>query len=352
MKKIIILFLGCISFGSISAQWTTNGNNIYNSNSGNVGIGTTNPQSLLDVSGQLRIGKTGSAGRIDFARPGDGNYQGSLGWATDEILRQYFSGGSSSYRISSWINNQLTDVVTVNNNGNVGIGTTSPSEKLTLQGNMLIDGVSYPKIQLSNRLMLQVPIALENSYTRSFVGQNIAWNGTTNKWSVSDQVYSDFSMMRFENSGTISFYNKVNAGAQPELSNGELEAYRRMTIDYYGNVGIGTTAPQGYKLAVNGDAIFTKAKVKLFANWPDYVFHYTYRLRPLAELEKFIEQNKHLPDVPSAAEVEKNGLDLGDNQALLLKKIEELTLYVIELKKENEQQQKEIQALKNNQNKK
>ena len=85
-----------------------------------------------------------------------------------------------------------------------------------------------------------------------------------------------------------------------------------------------------YSLAVNGDALFNKVKVKLYANWPDYVFHKTYTLMPLYEVEKFIQANNHLPEVPTASEVEKEGLDIGDNQAVLLKKIEEMTLYIIE----------------------
>jgi hypothetical protein len=108
---------------------------------------------------------------------------------------------------------------------------------------------------------------------------------------------------------------------------------------FNGNVGIGTTDTKNYKFAVNGSAVFTKVVVKPYGNWPDYVFHSSFRLRPLSEVEQFIKQHNHLPEVPSADEVEKNGLDIGDNQAVLLKKIEELTLYVIE-------QQKEIKALK------
>jgi hypothetical protein len=107
-----------------------------------------------------------------------------------------------------------------------------------------------------------------------------------------------------------------------------------------GNLAIGTTNALGYKLAVNGSAIFTSAKVKLFSQWPDYVFAPTYSLRPLSEVEKYIKKHQHLPEVPSAKEVKQNGLDLGANQEILLKKIEELTLYVIA-------QQKEIDALKN-----
>lgn len=112
-----------------------------------------------------------------------------------------------------------------------------------------------------------------------------------------------------------------------------------------GNVGIGTTDTKGYKLAVNGSAIFTSVKVELYANWSDYVFEPAYKLRSLQSVEEYINQYKHLPDVPSATEIKENGIDLGQNQALLLKKIEELTLYLIELKKENEQIKDELQKL-------
>lgn len=108
-------------------------------------------------------------------------------------------------------------------------------------------------------------------------------------------------------------------------------------------IGIGTTDTKGYKLAVNGSAVFTLVKViPPSTPWPDYVFHKTYKLRPLSEVEQFIQQNHHLPEVPSAAEVEKNGLDLGKNQAVLLKKIEELTLYTIEQNKKLEAQNEKL----------
>jgi uncharacterized coiled-coil protein SlyX len=113
-----------------------------------------------------------------------------------------------------------------------------------------------------------------------------------------------------------------------------------------GNVAIGTDNPQGYKLAVNGNAIFTSAKVKLKENWPDYVFKRDYKLLSLAELEKFIQQNNHLPEIPSAEEIAKEGIDLGGNQAALLKKIEELTLYIIEQNKTIQEQHKEMQQMK------
>jgi hypothetical protein len=105
--------------------------------------------------------------------------------------------------------------------------------------------------------------------------------------------------------------------------------------DPSGNVGIGTTTIPGvYKLAVNGSMVATELKVKLQANWPDYVFEKDYPLVPLPELEKSIQQMGHLPDIPSAGEVKANdGMEVGKMQVLLLEKVEELTLYIIQLEK-------------------
>jgi hypothetical protein len=90
-----------------------------------------------------------------------------------------------------------------------------------------------------------------------------------------------------------------------------------------------------------------KVAVKGSADWSDFVLDKKYKLMPLNELEAYIDSCKHLPDVPSASEVIKTGIDVAKMDALLLQKIEELTLYVIELKKENEQQQKQILELQN-----
>jgi hypothetical protein len=111
--------------------------------------------------------------------------------------------------------------------------------------------------------------------------------------------------------------------------------------------GIAST-PKGYKLYVAEGILTEKVKVAIqnTDDWSDKVFADTYRLRSLGEVEAFINKNKHLPDVPSAIEVVEKGVDVGKMDALLLQKIEELTLYMIELKKSNEQLRKELNELK------
>ncbi|WP_052266464.1 hypothetical protein [Pedobacter kyungheensis] len=106
----------------------------------------------------------------------------------------------------------------------------------------------------------------------------------------------------------------------------------KLRIDAYGNVGINTTNPTE-RLSVNGKIRAKEIKVEA-SNWPDYVFEEDYKVGTLEGLESYIKANKHLPEVPSAKEVTANGIELGEMNKLLLQKIEELTLHLIEKDKE------------------
>jgi uncharacterized coiled-coil protein SlyX len=99
-------------------------------------------------------------------------------------------------------------------------------------------------------------------------------------------------------------------------------------------------------LAVNGTVSAQKMLISQTSRWPDYVFSKQYKLPSLGEVETFINQNNHLPGIPSAAEVEKKGIDVANNQAALLKKIEELTLYIIEQEKTIQKQNDQFKELK------
>lgn len=116
----------------------------------------------------------------------------------------------------------------------------------------------------------------------------------------------------------------------------------RLGITSAGNVGIGTDSPRN-KLDVAGTIRATEVKVE--TGWADFVFDKDYRLLSLEDVESHINEYKHLPDIPSEAEVKKNGVSLGEMQAKLLQKIEELTLYVISQDKTIKEQGEKIQKL-------
>jgi len=117
-------------------------------------------------------------------------------------------------------------------------------------------------------------------------------------------------------------------------------------INFNSKVGIGTTNPSE-KLEVKGTIRTQEVKVES-TDWPDYVFTDTYKLNSLSEVSTFISENGHLPNIPTAKEVKENGIKLGEMNAKLLEKIEELTLYQIELLETVNEMQKEIEQLKQN----
>lgn len=214
------------------------------------------------------------------------------------------------------------------NSANVGIGITNPVAKLHIQNTgsslgMLIDG--------------------NNS---SYVGADLSINRTNTSGGVGQSPAVQFND---GNSGTQIIQGSKNNGLQFFRFFDELGIWKEtMRIASNGNLGIGTsTPPVDYKLAVAGKVIADELKIKPYTSgWPDYVFNSKYQLTPLSELEKFIKTHQHLPEVPSAKEVTANGIEVGANQALLLKKIEEITLHLIELNKKVEELQQENQELK------
>ncbi len=118
---------------------------------------------------------------------------------------------------------------------------------------------------------------------------------------------------------------------------------RKMTMDLNGNIGIGITEniAAGHKLSVNGKIACTEVRVQPQNQWPDYVFAEEYNLMPLSELKTSIADNKHLPGIPSANQIETYGLHLGDMQVRMMEKIEELTLYILQLHEEIEKLKKD-----------
>jgi len=162
----------------------------------------------------------------------------------------------------------------------------------------------------------------------------------------------NFLLSRDDPNGTINVFsvygaNNSNTGVSIFNTSNQVSISLNSQADSYfngGGLAIGTTSTSGYKLAVNGTAIFTKAMVKPFP-WSDYVFDKDYRLPTLDSVSRFIAANHRLPDMPSADSVAAAGIDVGQNQSLLLKKIEELTLYILQQQKEIEELRKQVRGI-------
>ncbi|EFK58568.1 hypothetical protein U0038_06455 [Sphingobacterium spiritivorum] len=180
----------------------------------------------------------------------------------------------------------------------------------------------------------------------------------------SPRIYDNVQNMlpyQQENGAAHTFKTRVEDYVNSRGSNtdGVIHVMGQATNYFAGNIGIGKRDATE-KLEVNGNIRAKEIKVET-ANWPDYVFEEDYKLTPLAEVETFIKANKHLPEVPSAREIEEDGLSLGEMNKLMMKKIEELTLHLIEKEKRHEilsqrvhmliekvdQQASEINQLKN-----
>jgi len=193
------------------------------------------------------------------------------------------------------------------NNGSVGIGTSWPERQL----HILNTGTTEVMIDVSND---------------GYANLNLRGNSKTWTWS---------KRPSYENDAMQLFYHNGTNWSLPIIS-----------FNPSGNIGIGTTNPGTFKLAVEGKIGAREVKVTATNPWPDYVFNEKYKLLPLKELEKFVLQYKHLPKMPTANQVKENGIELGDMSSKLLEKIEELTLYTIELNKEIEKMKEEIKNLK------
>jgi hypothetical protein len=286
-------------------SWGDQGNTYFILNKGKVGIGIDNPSSLLDIS-------TGSpttiASALSVYRGGDPNLGLKLLTGIgDDASYTNWNGGFGSWN---------------------GIGFHSTHDNITRgvfdvrTGDFLLKG------------------SIKSGGDAVFVGNAV--------FGVDGGGISTIAGPSFSGAIQIKTHGGLGGSANRYLRLGVRDNnstfHPALSINDDLNVGIGTTNPN-QKLTVNGTIYSKEVKVDLQVPGPDYVFEPTYQLPSLTEIESYIKANKHLPEVPSAKEMEANGINLSEMNMLLLKKVEELTLYVIELKKENEKQDEVIKTL-------
>ena len=349
---------------SISAQTNTF------PSSGSAGIGTTSPNSNshLDINngtnGKLKVGYATYVGSTEQGWSANAAFGRNIYTNDSDNVRSLFSsviGSQYIYMYNSGIsfhvsggsvtagNNIYNEVGRMTTTG-ISTGAYNPRYKLDVIGDARFGDYNM-NLASSGGLGIRIGL-IDNSFTS--LNSTDAFIGVAN---------SGFAAGL---SGDLLIVPRSTTGVNNSIRffSGPTTPAERVIIDYLGNVGIGTTSPNSNAkldvngniftngkiaigttdmtkidtnlLAVNGTAIFKRAKVKAYSIWPDYVFEDNYNLPSLKYLANYIKLNKHLPDMPSAADVAENGIDLGDNQALLLKKVEELTLLIIELDKKLE----------------
>lgn len=289
--------MGYIGFGSA-------GNNTFHFHNeaggnfhflgGNVGIGIGNPGFY-----KLAIhGTSNSYSNIKLTNDGNltqGIQFGNINFNSNDGEVWNFENGY--FRIGT--NN--SERLRISANGNVGVGTSSPSQQLQLTSNK-------PVIRL----------------------QHTSDGTTAHAWLEFFDSNSRMGYVGFGSSGNNNFHFNNEAGGDFHFENG--------------SIGVGTATTGTHKLAVEGTIGAREIKVESGA-WSDFVFETDYELKPLKEVETFIAENKHLPEIPSEAEVLENGINLGEMDAKLLQKIEELTLYLIEQNKKLESATEKIEVL-------
>ncbi len=285
-RAILVLFLGFLTSTSFAQ------NTYPFPASGNVGIGTASPQGNLEIYNAFNPNNNRALKMF---------YYGT--WGTESY--------ASNFRFIDLESTEGGKILQANGYG-VGIGFDPPAylspDKLYINGNVGI-GTSTPVAKFQSACFeTGKPAAYLYNHSNE-ISQGLLVEGGNSS--------SDFSANFANRAGTSLLYIRGD-----------------------GNVGIGTATP-GEKLSVNGKIRSKEVKVEA-ANWPDYVFSKDYELPSLKETEKQIKEQGHLPGIPSASEVKANGIDLGEMNAKLLQKIEELTLHLIKL-------EKEIEILKANQ---
>ena len=304
------------------------------------------------VSGNYALlqSKTGTVGRTYLNSPNEihfrinnadkmvlaNNGYFGIGTTTTPIAPLEVNGSAAFYSKSITMGPSTGDAgerVQLTYDGSVALGRLNGAPNV---------GLSFGTNNTNDRLLIHQNGQVYMSGFATFQSRSISIGQSSGE--SNERVYMQYS-------GAVAFA-RLNGSSGVGLSFGVNGGNDALVINQSGNVGIGTTLSglqanqYGYKLAVKGTIGAQAVKVEVSSNvWSDYVFEKNYALKTIPELEAFINANKHLPNVPSAKEVEEKGIDMATMDATLLAKIEELSLYIIEQNKKLEAQNKRLEVL-------
>jgi|GEM_PF-584810 len=347
--------------------------------SGSAGIGTNTPVGKFQIAtlaadsvSSIRIGKDGDPGTLTVpVGQSTGGYNIDFHTWRDIIPNQIgariraermnvynpnsalIQGMDLAFHTSPGsVATQLAERMRINYLGNVGIGIANPSARLHVAAPWGTVQARFTQLDNSGgdgALSIFNSNGIDNTYIPTILGRTYC-PGRAYGLYIAGESEDVVPNATDAIVGTIMMVARSKNASQYQLANNNVLAVNNATQNLFmikanGNVGIGTTDPKGYKLAVNGAGVFTRVVVKTYSNWPDYVFAADYSLPSLSLLEQFITINKHLPEIPSAQVVAEEGQDVGEMNRLLLKKVEELTLYIIQLNKRLDAQQEVISTL-------
>ncbi|KAA5534851.1 hypothetical protein F0919_09620 [Taibaiella lutea] len=358
--KLSVLALLMLNTNYLFAQWDGSAPPVNTYTQSNVGIGTV-PGPVSDARLHILTNADPASNYSLNLIPGfliqRNLYTSGFGIPPNvsnimEIWSQHYPSGAPSF------GNQLKFVV--DNNGQLGLNK-KPGRTLDVGGEANIDGSvtigevgaagspSSDMLTVNGNMTLTQPVDSRWRYIRSRSNSGVLYLAANTE-------SSDGSTIELSGpnaSGREGQVRFISYG--PEATGGGVQFWNfdptttiwrsHMRVLSNGKVAIGPETlptPGDYKLYVDGGILTQRIKVALpsdATNWSDFVFDNDYELMPLCDVEKYIEQNNHLPEIPSTAEVHKEGLDLAQMDAKLLQKVEELTLYLI-------QQQKEIEELR------
>ena len=246
------------------------------------------------------------------------------------IMLGYSETDNNKLLIGPYISYTIAPSMVVTANNKVGIGKMAPQSALdvngTIQANAFSGTNSNKTVQIQTKYGI-LNIGAQHSYYTHF-------EANTTKFHFNKPIEVNGSIMSF-GANDLVFDTQQNLVLKTNTA-------PRITILKAGYVGIGTSTPQNL-LDVNGT--IRAKEVKIETGWADFVFAEDYVLPSLGEVKTYIEENKHLPGLPSEKEVKENGVGVGEMQVKLLQKIEELTLYSIQQQEMLVKQQQMIEAL-------